>query len=94
MILRILGVGQYELDEASIAELNEVDDKLVAAVDSNDQQAFSAALVSIHEIVKSRGSQMPDDYLGPSELVLPDADATLEEIRELLEGDEDGLIPG
>jgi hypothetical protein len=33
-----------------------------------------------------------DDHLGPSELILPGADATLDEVRKLLH--DDGLIPG
>ena len=35
---------------------------------------------------------MADDYIGPSELILPGADATLDEVRELLS--DEGLIPG
>ena len=38
------------------------------------------------------GEPLPDDSLVDSHLILPPADATLEEVRELL-GD-DGLIPG
>jgi hypothetical protein len=42
--------------------------------------------------VRSVGRQLPDDEIVPSDLVLPSADASLAEVRELL-GDE-GLIPG
>jgi len=43
-------------------------------------------------LVRQAGTRVSDDYLGPSDLVLPDPDSTLEEVRALL-GDE-GLIPG
>lgn len=91
MILRILTSGQYELDDATVAELNDVDDKLIDAVESGDEASFTQALHLIHTTVVTKGKQLPDDYLGPSELVLPDLDATMKEVRALL--DEEGLIP-
>ena len=42
--------------------------------------------------IRTAGHALPDDSLLDSDLMLPPADATLEEVRELL-GDE-GLIPG
>ena len=38
------------------------------------------------------GTPLADDALVDSDLLLPPADATIDEVRELL--DEDGLIPG
>jgi hypothetical protein len=37
---------------------------------------------------------LPDDSLEDSDLILPDADSTLEEMRQLLSESEEGLIPG
>jgi hypothetical protein len=42
--------------------------------------------------VRSLGAPLPDDSLEPSELILPNPDATLEEVRAMLR--DDGLIPG
>jgi hypothetical protein len=42
--------------------------------------------------VREVGTPVPADHLGPSELILPGADATLDEVRALLH--DDGLIPG
>ena len=39
------------------------------------------------------GTPVPDDELPDSDLILPDADATLEEVRELLSGSDEGLVP-
>ena len=36
---------------------------------------------------------MPDDELLDSDLILPAADATLEEVQELLSGSDEGLVP-
>ena len=92
MIIRILGEGQFDVAEHTVEALNGIDTQLQAAVDSDDEAGFREALRSLLALVREVGERVPDDYLGPSELVLPNADATIEEVRALL-GDE-GLIPG
>ena len=92
MIIRILGEGQFEVAEHTVEALNGIDTQLQVAVDSDDEVGFREALRSLLALVREVGERVPDDYLGPSELVLPNADATIEEVRALL-GDE-GLIPG
>lgn len=92
MIIRILGEGQFEVAEHTVESLNAIDTKLQAAVDDADDAEFRSALNALLALVREVGERVPDDYLGPSGLVLPAADSTLEEVRALL-GDE-GLIPG
>ncbi len=92
MIVRILGEGQFDVPDDHLEELNRLDGDLVKAVDAGDQAAFTAALEALLASVRTAGSELPDDYLGPSEIVLPGPDATVDEVREVL-GDQ-GLIPG
>jgi hypothetical protein len=92
MIIRILGEGQFDVAEHTVEALNGIDNELQVAVDSNDEVGFREALRSLLALVREVGERVPDDYLGPSELVLPNADATIEEVRALL--GEEGLIPG
>jgi len=92
MIVRILGEGQFDVAEHTIEALNGIDNQLQAAVDTNDEAGFREALRSLLALVREVGERVPDDFLGPSELVLPNADATIEEVRALL--GEEGLIPG
>ncbi|MGQ0679408.1 MAG: PspA-associated protein PspAA [Actinomycetota bacterium] len=91
MIVRILGSGQFELPADAMEHLNRIDDALTSAIDSDDEQAFRAGLADLLTAIKQRGTPVADDYLGPSELVLPGEDATVEQIKELLT--EEGLIP-
>ena len=92
MILRILHEGQLEVSDESMMELNELDDALIHAVEKGDEGLFHTALANLVNKVKEVGKPVADDHLGPSELILPGADATLEEVREMLS--DDGLIPG
>lgn len=91
MIVRILAEGQFDVPDEALAGLNHLDDALEAACSSGEIEAFGAALGALHQGVRDAGAPVADDYLGPSELVLPASDATLEDVTALL-GDE-GLIP-
>lgn len=91
MILRVFGVGQFEVPDEAMAELNELDDALTGPVEQHDEEALHAGLEKVLEAVKRLGTPVPDDFLGPSDLLLPGPDSTVDEIRELLS--EEGLIP-
>jgi hypothetical protein len=92
VIVRILGEGQREVSDDALDELNTLDATLEAAVAAGEHDAFAAALTALLDRVRQLGTPVADDYLGPSDLVLPSADASLAEVTELL--NEDGLIPG
>jgi hypothetical protein len=92
MIVRIMGEGQFDVPDEQLDELNRLDDALAEAVESGDTASFRTALESLLTSVRTQGSELPDDYLGPSDLVLPGPDATIAEVRAVL--GEEGLIPG
>lgn len=94
MIVRILGEGQFDVSDDDLTELNRLDNELQTAVQTENHEAFSDALAALLTGVRTLGKEVPSDYLGPSELVLPSPDSSLEEVRDLLADSEGGLIPG
>jgi len=92
MIIRILGEGQYDVVDETLSRLNELDAAVEAAVEAGDEQAFAPALADLLEGVRSAGVPHAADSLDESDLILPPADASLEEVREMLS--DEGLIPG
>jgi hypothetical protein len=92
VIVRILGEGQLDVPASALDALNALDRALEEACDANDAEAFDQALGELLAKVREAGTSLPDDDLKPSELVLPSADASLAEVKELLS--EEGLIPG
>jgi hypothetical protein len=92
VIIRILGEGQYDVAEDEMDRLNELDATVEAAVESGDEAGFTTALAALLDAVRSAGQAHPVDSLDESDLILPRADATIGDVRELLQ--EDGLIPG
>lgn len=89
MIVRISGEGQYRLDDDALARLNQLDDALEAALDT---EGFTAALAALIDEVRTVGVALADEELVGSDVVLPPADSTAEEVRAMLA--DDGLIPG
>ncbi|MFJ5223872.1 hypothetical protein [Streptomyces sp. NPDC088400] len=91
MIVRIMGEGQVKLADSHFADLNKLDDELLAEVRGGDGDGFRRTFHALLAKVRELGEPLPDDSLEPSELILPAPDATLEEVRELL--NDEGLIP-
>ena len=54
-------------------------------MESGDEAGFRRTLRALLDAVRELGDPLPDDSLEPSELILPSPDATLEEVREMLE---------
>lgn len=92
MIIRILSEGQFEIKDDGVRRLNELDAEMERALKSHDRQAFQEVLTRMVEYVREHGKPLPADSLLPSDAVLPSADTSAEELRNLLK--EEGLIPG
>jgi hypothetical protein len=91
VIARLMGDGQYEIDEALCTRLNELDDKAVAALEPNDEEQLDGFLDQMADLVRSEGTRLADDDLSASEIVIPPSDLTLEETRQLFS--DHGLVP-
>lgn len=92
MIVRILGEGQYDLADDALTALNGLDEQIEAAIEAGDEPMFRTALEGLLAAVRSSGTHHDTASLDESDLILPPADATIDEVRELLS--DDGLIPG
>jgi hypothetical protein len=91
VIARLMGEGQYTIDDDVAAQLNQLDDRAVAALDANDEPTLDQVLDEMWGLVRDRGERLPDEELSASELIIPPSDLTLEETRLLFT--DEGLIP-
>ena len=93
MIVRILNEGQWELSDEAVRDLNSLDDAVDKAMAAADQDQLAKALQALLDRVRSSGTPVPDDELRDSDLILPDSDSTIEDVRALLSDTDEGLIP-
>jgi hypothetical protein len=91
VIVRLMGEGQYRIDDGLRDRLNELDDRAAEAMEREDEEELDARLRDMWDLVQSEGDPLPDSELSPSDVLIPPADLTLEETRRLF--GESGLIP-
>jgi hypothetical protein len=91
VIVRIATEGQYDVDDAKVDELNELDNACVTAVESGDEASFHRSYDRLLAFVRDSGAELSDDELTESALILPPPDLTFAEAGEQFTGD--GLIP-
>jgi hypothetical protein len=92
MIVRILGEGQWRVDDQEVDALNPLDEKVEQAVEAGDEGTFRTALEDLLSAVRRSGSQVGLEELVDSDLILPPSDASIAEVQDLLS--DEGLIPG
>ena len=92
MIIRLMGEGQWRVDEGLKNELNAIDAQLDADAREGDGAEFARHLGAMHELIRSRGERVAVEELVPSDAMVPPRDITLEQLRGLI--GEEGLIPG
>jgi PspAA-like protein len=91
VIVRILGEGQFQVNDDVAAKLTALDKDLDAAVEKEDDATFKTALDASVRLVRDSGAPVPDDQFMTADFILPFSDATLAEVRQMLA---DGKIPG
>ena len=92
MIVRISTEAQYELLESDVEVLNELDNRAVAACESQDDEQFRSVFNELLEFVRTHGQPVPEDRLEASDVILPPPDMSLAEAMAEFTGE--GLIPG
>jgi hypothetical protein len=91
VIARLMGDGQYRIDDGLHSDLNALDERAVAALEAGNEAELNARLDDIWKLVRERGERLADDDLSASDLIVPPSDLSLEETRALFS--EEGLIP-
>ena len=91
MIVRLMGEGQFEIDDEVAKGLHGLDEQAAEAVEQGDEERLGELLRRMAEAVRMNGTRVPDDDLSASEGIVPPDDLSLEEARQLFEGE--GLIP-
>jgi hypothetical protein len=91
MIVRIMGEGQYRIDDSDRDNLNALDNAAVAATAGGDETAFLTTFRTLLDHVREVGKPLDDDELEGSDVLLPPADTTFAEAQAEFTGE--GLIP-
>lgn len=91
MIVRILNYGQYRVADDALRHLNDVDDRIEAAVEAGDDREFQACLTELVAAVQEHGELIPPSEFVSSEAVVPAPGSTVQDARSMLTAE--GLVP-
>jgi hypothetical protein len=91
VIVRLLGEGQFEVDDEVAKGLNDLDEQAGEAVERGDEEQLADLLRRMAEAVRTNGARVPDEDLRGSDAIVPPDDLSLDEARALFDGE--GLIP-
>jgi hypothetical protein len=91
VIVRIMGEGQWRVDDDALRELDSLDSEAAKLLEEGDEEGLRRVLATMAERVRQHGEQLPDADLHPSDAIVPPTDLSLDEARQLFEGE--GLIP-
>jgi len=91
MIVRLMGEGQYAVDDEVAKGLHDLDEQAGEAVEQGDEEKLRELLLRMAEAVRTNGARVPDEDLSASDAIVPPDDLSLDEARRLFE--DEGLIP-
>jgi archaellum component FlaC len=94
-VVRILGHGQFSIDNSVLNELNEIDNGIVNLLENTEnsdsiEPEFQSKLNLLETIVKQKGAAVDSKEIVTSDIILPGKDITLEEARKVFKGE--GII--
>ena len=86
MIIRIMGDGQYRVNSTLFDTLNTIDNRIVELVQRGEDELFKKELSRLIGVIQREGERIPDDELVESDVIVPPADMTLIEARDVFRG--------
>ena len=94
VIVRIMGQGQFKINEDIVKRINEIDDTIVQILQNeskSDDQKYRAKITEIVETITSEGQKLEDKELVESDIIVPDTDISIDEAKKVFQGQ--GVIP-
>jgi hypothetical protein len=92
-IVRIMGQGQFTVDNSTLKRLNEIDGSIVQLVskERSDDIEFRKHLTELTHIVEAKGKPLDPKEIIQSDIILPSTDLSIDEAKRLFRGE--GVIP-
>jgi hypothetical protein len=93
-IVRIMGQGQYKVNEEIVKNINDIDNAIVQILqnaDKSDDQEFKTKIGHLVQIITSKGQRLDDKEIVESDIIVPDSDISIDEAKKVFKGD--GIIP-
>jgi hypothetical protein len=81
-----MGQGQFLVQSSLFDDLNKIDNKIVEYVQKGNEKGYKKSLAELIELVLREGKKVSAKELIESDIIVPPADMTLEEARQVFTG--------
>ena len=92
MIVRILGDGQFRLDDNLLDRVNKIDNKIVKHVSQGNKEEYARDLANLISTIKELAEPLDPVEILPSDIIIPPSDLSFEDARKVF--CDEGLIKG
>lgn len=92
MIIRILGEGQFRLDDGLVQKINKIDNRIVDHVSKGKKAEYVQDLANLISTIKELAEPVDPVEILPSDIIIPPSDLSFEEARKVF--CDEGLIKG
>lgn len=92
MIIRILGEGQFRLDDSLVQKINKIDNQIVDHVSKGKKTEYVQDLANLISTIKQLAEPVDPVEILPSDIIIPPSDLSFEEARKVF--CDEGLIKG
>ncbi|HPT38136.1 MAG TPA: hypothetical protein PLZ44_07585 [Methanothrix sp.] len=92
MIIRILGEGQFLLDDGHLDKINAIDNKIVSHVSQGKKAEYAQDLAKLISTIKELSRPLDPSQIIKSDIIIPPSDMSFDEAKKVFSGD--GLIKG
>ena len=92
-IVRIMGQGQFMIDNKILKKLNQIDNSIVqlVSIERTDNTEFKKRLTELTDIVEKNSKQLDPKEIVQSDIILPSTDLSIDEAKRLFQGE--GVVP-
>jgi hypothetical protein len=90
MIVRILGEGQFRLDDGLLDRVNKIDNRIVDHVSRGKKVEYSKDLANLISTIRELAVPLDIEEIIPSDIIIPPSDLSFEEAKLVFRGE--GLI--
>jgi len=88
-IVRIMGLGQFKIENRTAKKINKIDNDLVKIIQTHEQgeKSYARRLEEVLRLVKKDGLPLEHKEIIQSDIILPSVDLSIDEAKKFFKGE-------
>jgi hypothetical protein len=88
-IVRIMGHGQFKVENRTAKKINKIDNELIKIIQTHEQREkdYARRLAEVLRLIKKDGLPLEHKEIIQSDIILPSLDLSIDEAKKLFKGE-------